>query len=113
MKNLRGVDTQTRETATRSAYPHARTRLSPPIPPLQEGASPPRYASLPRIRSRWPRSWPSAWLKHAASLNGAIKDKPAFVATHLEGYARKDWIPENKTEPERFDHLRLLKGEPA
>lgn len=79
---------------------------------LPPAARLPALISLTRdYRTRWPRSWPSAWLDHAASLNGAIKDKPAFVATHLEGYARKDWIPENKTEPERFDHLRILKGE--
>ena len=74
----------------------------------------PALSALTRdYRTRWPRSWPSSWILYTDSLNGQVSNKPAFLTAHLEGYARGNWIPENKTEPERFDHLRLLKGEPA
>lgn len=63
-------------------------------------------------RRRWPCSWPSDWRMAAQipSLCGPIRDRAAWIWTHVGGYAREGWKPENRDGSEREWHAQLLAG---
>jgi len=63
-------------------------------------------------RRRWPCSWPSDWAMAAdfPQLTGSVKDRPAWIATHLAGYSN-GWMPENQDGSVRVWHSRLLHGD--
>lgn len=63
-------------------------------------------------RRRWPDSDPSAWIQFAAfqQLTGPVKTRAAWIATHLNGYARKGWHPTNRDGSPRLWHQAILQG---
>ena len=62
-------------------------------------------------RRRWPASWPCDWAMAAdlPQLTGNVKDRPAWIATHLTGYSN-GWMPENQDGSVRVWHAALLAG---
>lgn len=69
-------------------------------------------ALVQAYRRRWPRSWPSDWTMAAdfPQLTGSVKDRPAWIATHLSGYSN-GWMPENQDGSVRVWHSLLLAGD--
>ena len=80
---------------------------------LPPAARLPALVSLTRdYRTRWPRSWPSHWATFALLPGSGVKSTAAWLTTQITGYARQDWIPENKPASERFIHLAIINGDP-